>query len=194
VSDFNSSGVAPPKATIRAAILAARRALPVAERRRRDTAIAAALAPLVRGRPVAGFVPIAGEPGVPGRGTASRRLLPVLLPDSDLDWAEDDGTLVPGRFGLLEPAGPRLGVGAVLGVELLVVPAVAVSVGGGRLGRGGGSYDRILARVAGRAPALAVVDDEEVLASVPAEPHDRPVDGYVTPSGVHWVGPPLLAP
>jgi 5-formyltetrahydrofolate cyclo-ligase len=193
VSDFSPSGVARSKPAVRGTILAARRALPPIERRRRDAAIAAAIAPLVDGRAgVAGFAPVAGEPGgdelLSGLATADRLLLPVLLPDLDLDWADFDGTFRPGRFGLREPAGTRLGPGAVLGIALLVVPAVAVSPQGLRLGRGGGSYDRVLARVAGRVPALAVVDDEEVLADLPAEPHDRPVDGYVTPSGVHWVG------
>jgi 5-formyltetrahydrofolate cyclo-ligase len=77
----------------------------------------------------------------------------------------------------------------VLDADLLVVPALAVDGRGWRLGRGGGSYDRVLARVAGVVPALAVVDDAEVLPSVPVEPHDRPVQGYVTPSGIHWISP-----
>jgi 5-formyltetrahydrofolate cyclo-ligase len=174
---------------MRAALLAARRGVPGAERRRRDTAIAAALAPLARGV-VAAFVPLAEEPGdVDAFRDARSVLFPVLLPDNDLDWAVFDGTLVPGRFGLREPAGPRLGVAAVLEADLLVVPALAVDPHGRRLGRGGGSYDRVLARVAGTVPALAVVDDTEVVPVVPAEPHDRPVQGYVTPSGVHRVSP-----
>jgi len=72
-------------------------------------------------------------------------------------------------------------------VSLLVVPALAVGRDGTRLGRGGGSYDRVLARVGGTVPALAVVDADEVLDALPAEPHDRPVDGYVTPLGVTWL-------
>jgi 5-formyltetrahydrofolate cyclo-ligase len=175
---------------MRAAILAARRAVPAAERQRRDSAIAAALAPLTRGRAVAGFVPTAGEPaGFAGLVDAESLLLPVLRTDLDLDWGPFAGTsaLVAGRFGLREPAGARLGVDAVLGVSLIVVPAVAVARDGTRLGRGGGSYDRVLARVAGAVPALAVVDDDEVLDRLPAEPHDRPVAGYVTPSGVRWL-------
>lgn len=173
---------------MRAAILAARRAVPAAERQRRDTAIAAALAPLVRGRVVAGFAPTAGEPaGFAALRDAGRLLLPVLRADLDLDWGLYAGDLVAGRFGLREPAGDRLGVDAVLGVSLIVVPAVAVARDGMRLGRGGGSYDRVLTRVAGTVPALAVVDDEEVLDRVPAEPHDLAVSGYVTPSGVCWL-------
>lgn len=172
---------------MRVALLAARRAVPGPERRRRDTAIAAALARLARGV-VAAFVPLPEEPGDGDAFTGvPRLLLPVVRTDNDLDWAVFDGTLAPGRFGLSEPTGPRLGVEAVLGADLLVVPALAVDARGGRLGRGGGSYDRVLARVAGTVPALAVVDDAEVVPAVPVEPHDRPVQGYVTPSGVHWV-------
>jgi 5-formyltetrahydrofolate cyclo-ligase len=174
---------------MRAALLAARRSVPAPERRRRDSAIAAALAPLARGV-VAAFVPLAEEPGdAPALRDAHSVLLPVLLPDNDLDWAVFDGDLARGRFGLREPVGPRLGVAAVLDADLLLVPALAVDPVGRRLGRGGGSYDRVLARVAGAVPALAVVDDAEVVPAVPVEPHDRRVQGYVTPSGVHWISP-----
>jgi 5-formyltetrahydrofolate cyclo-ligase len=172
---------------MRAAILAARRALSNAERRRRDTAIAAALAPLARGV-VAAFVPLPHEPGdVDALVDARSTLFPVLRDDNDLDWATFGGALATGRFGVQEPTGTRMGVDAVLDADLLVVPALAVDGRGGRLGRGGGSYDRVLARVAGAVPALAVVDDEEVVPTVPVEPHDRLVQGYVTPSGVHWI-------
>jgi 5-formyltetrahydrofolate cyclo-ligase len=176
---------------MRAALLAARRAVPGPERQRRNTAISAGLttvlAPLARGV-VASFVPLSEEPGDADALTrVPRLLLPVLLADNDLDWAVFDGTLAPGRFGLSEPTGARLGVTAVLSADLLVVPALAVDALGRRLGRGGGSYDRVLARVAGAVPALAVVDDAEVVPEVPTGPHDRPVQGYVTPSGVRWL-------
>jgi 5-formyltetrahydrofolate cyclo-ligase len=174
---------------MRAALLAARRALAPDERRRRDTAIAAALSRVVGGRSVvAAFVPGEREPGrLPSVGDGQRLLLPVLLPDNDLDWAAGSGAFAPGRFGLREPVGPRLGVDAVLDADLILVPALAVDGRGMRLGRGGGSYDRVLTRVAGRVPALAVVDPDEVVPVVPAEPHDRPVQGYVTPDGLRWL-------
>ena len=187
MSDFSPSGVAPAKSAMRAAVLSARRSLPGPERRRRDTAIAAALAPFARGV-VAAFVPLEDEPGdVDALRDAHRVLFPVLRADNDLDWAVFGGSLAPGRFGLREPVGPRLGVDAVLTADLLVVPALAVDAYGRRLGRGGGSYDRVLARVAGVVPAFAVIDDTEVVPVVPVEPHDRPVQGYVTPGGLHRV-------
>ena len=113
-----------------------------------------------------------------------RVLLPVLLEDADLDWAEYPAPLAPARFGLLEPAGPRLGPDAVSTAELVLAPALAVDRAGRRLGQGGGSYDRALIRA--RAPVVAVLYDEEVLDAVPVEPHDRLVGGVLTPqAGLH---------
>jgi 5-formyltetrahydrofolate cyclo-ligase len=113
-------------------------------------------------------------------------LLPVLLPDSDLDWVRYTGTHTLRRAsrGLLEPEGPRLGVSAVRRADALVVPAVAVDARGQRLGRGGGSYDRALARADTDQFSLALLYDAEILPEVPAGPHDRPVHAAVTPARV----------
>ena len=116
-----------------------------------------------------------------GRGL--RVLLPVPV-GRHLDWAVYEGpdALVTGRFGLPEPTGRRLGPDALAGAGLVLVPALAADRAGHRLGRGAGFYDRALASAPGVA-AHAVVDDDEVLAEVPVEPHDRPVSGILTPSG-----------
>jgi 5-formyltetrahydrofolate cyclo-ligase len=124
-----------------------------------------------------------------------RVLLPVLLPDADLDWAAYDGQFVSGRFGLREPAGKRLGVGAILDADVVLVPALAVSSTGYRLGRGGGSYDRALARLTMRKAVAAqhseqprhpwvcaLVYDNELDATFPVDPHDQPVDAACSPS------------
>ncbi len=137
---------------------------------------------------IAAYVPVGTEPGgpdLPGLLAAHARvLLPALLPSGDLDWAAFDGMLVAGPHGLREPAGPRLGPSAVLAADLVLVPALAVDRRGMRLGRGGGSYDRVLARLAD-SPALivALLHEDELLDVVPAEPHDRPVHGVLRPSG-----------
>jgi 5-formyltetrahydrofolate cyclo-ligase len=110
-------------------------------------------------------------------------ILPVLLPDGDLDWASYEGpdSLVPGPRGLLQPAEPVRGVGAVARAEVVLVPALAVDVAGNRLGRGGGSYDRALARVGPQVPVIALLYDSELLPSVPARPHDQPVRAVARP-------------
>ena len=116
----------------------------------------------------------------------------MLLPDNDLDWGAYEGasSLVgvqhPGRMALLEPGGERLGPDAVTAADVVLLPGLAVDARGMRLGRGGGSYDRVLARLAaaGAHPALVVLlYDNEVVAQVPVEPHDHPVDAVVTPAG-----------
>jgi 5-formyltetrahydrofolate cyclo-ligase len=166
--------------------------MPARARRAADSAIAAALAPLVRGKTVAGYVPMPGEPGGPDLldvlSSAARLLLPVLRADLDLDWADYAGSLVPAGRGLREPPGQRLGTDAIAGVDVAVVPAVAVDRRGMRLGRGGGSYDRAVPRVR-RGLVLAVLYADDLVDEVPAEPHDRPVHGVVTPTGLHLVNP-----
>jgi 5-formyltetrahydrofolate cyclo-ligase len=59
--------------------------------------------------------------------------------------------------------------------DLVIVPALAVDRRGVRLGRGGGSYDRALARVGPQVPTIALLYDAELLDEVPAAPHDQRV-------------------
>ncbi len=139
---------------------------------------------------VCAYVPFGAEPGsqilldaltVGGVDV----LLPVLLDDLDLDWAMYEGpwSLVASPRGLAEPAGTRLGVDAITGAGIVIVPALAVDGVGHRLGRGGGSYDRALARVPPGVPVAALLHDGEVLADVPVATHDRVVTHVVTPAG-----------
>lgn len=143
---------------------------------------------------VAAYVSVGREPGTRAlidalRARGVRVLLPVLRADNDLDWGVYDGPehLVRAGRGLLEPDGERLGVRAVLEADAVLLPGLAVDSRGMRLGRGGGSYDRVLARLAaaGADPALVVLlYANEVVARVPEEPHDHPVHAVVTPVAV----------
>jgi 5-formyltetrahydrofolate cyclo-ligase len=112
-----------------------------------------------------------------------RVLLPVVVGPAPLDWAAYDGSLVPGPFGLREPGGRRLGVSAIASAGAVLVPALAVDVAGHRLGRGGGHYDRSLPLAAPETPRIAVVRDVEVVAELPAEPHDVRMTAVLTPIG-----------
>jgi len=142
-----------------------------------------------RAASVAAYVSVGSEPGTGPllealTAAGKRVLLPVLLPDGDLDWAAYDGGLAPARRGLLEPTGTPLGSEAIATADVVLVPGLAVSVHGERLGRGGGSYDRALGRVpVGTFTAVLLYDDEAGL-RVPVEPHDRPVTAAATPSGI----------
>lgn len=117
-------------------------------------------------------------------------VLPVLLPDGDLDWASYEGpeSLAPGPRGVLQPVEPVRGIGTVARADVVLVPALAVDARGRRLGRGGGSYDRALARVGPQVPTIALLYDSELLPSVPAEEHDQAVRAVARPEqGITWL-------
>ena len=182
--------VAAAKAGLREEHLARRARRPGRER---DAAAAAVAAALLRGlsgvRAFAAYVPEETEPGhgrIPAAFTqlGARVLLPVVPPvGRELGWAVDTGRLAPGRYGLLEPVGPRLGPTAIGTADVVILPALAVDRRGVRLGRGGGYYDRALEHVRPDAVLVAVVFDDELLDELPAEPHDVRVTAVVTPSG-----------
>lgn len=173
-----------------------------AERRLRTpdrvAADAAALAIVVRELPevaqarcVALYAAMPGEPETEPLRRALlvagvRVLLPIVLDDGSLDWADDGGELrAPKRMGGPEPTGPRLGREAVRSAQVVLIPALAVDTLGNRLGQGAGYYDRTLPLLGPSVPVFAVVHDNEVLDAavepIPAEPHDVPVDAVVTP-------------
>ena len=178
------------KDELREFLLSRRRARPTAERAAAADAIAAALLKGLRGvGTMAAFVP---EPDEPGSGRlpaayaelGARVLLPVIPSEGRiLDWAVYTGELEPGRFGLSHPVGPRLGPTAIGDADAVVVPALAVDHFGFRLGRGGGYYDRALVHVRPDAVLVTTVFDDERVAELPREIHDRPVTAVVTPSG-----------
>lgn len=142
-----------------------------------------------RAATVAAYVGLGTEPGTAPllaalREAGKRVVLPVLMSDNDLDWApyEGDEHLAPARYGLLEPTAARLGPDSIATPDVVLVPGLAVSDAGMRLGRGGGCYDRALARVPVGTFTCVLLYDDEVGRDVPVEPHDRPVTAAVTPS------------
>jgi 5-formyltetrahydrofolate cyclo-ligase len=169
------------KKALRTTLLRHRARLTIEQRMAAGDALAEALGALVSSaRRVAGYAAVGTEPPTAGILASCRELLlPVLLPDGDLDWAVADDLTETSR-GLLEPRGPRLGVEALAECDLVLVPSLAVERGGHRLGRGGGSYDRALVRATGR--TVALVYDEELVDALPHEPHDQRVDAVATPS------------
>ena len=178
-------GVPAAKAALRRQLAAARARLTGAERAAAGHAVREAVLALPETQmagTAAAYYSVGTEPDTRGLVYAlwkrgSYVLLPVLLPGGDLDWASYEGpdSLVPGRRGTLQPAEPPRGPAAIASADLVIVPALAVDRRGIRLGRGGGSYDRALARVGGPVPTVALLYDGELLDEVPSGPHDLPV-------------------
>lgn len=102
-----------------------------------------------------------------------RVLVPEMLPDKDLDWHElrADGS-----------EGPGLGSDAIGDARVILTPALAVDHSGTRMGQGGGSYDRALARRHPHAVVVAIVNDEEyAVQPLPRDGHDVRVHAVITP-------------
>lgn len=186
--------VSAEKASLRAAVLRRRSERSEAERATVAEAIAAHLlaAPFAQVPVIASYLSMGSEPGthplitaLETRGTTV--LVPVAGPDHTLDWVrhDPDAPVTRSPLGVPEPAGPRLGPQALVDVGLVIVPALAVDHAGWRLGRGAGYFDRALAP--NKAPVCALVHADELIAHVPHEAHDVPVDLVVTEVGVFRV-------
>jgi 5-formyltetrahydrofolate cyclo-ligase len=179
------------KVALRRQLLTERAHMPAPERSAAGRAIRDAVLSLPETQmagTVAAYVSVGTEPETRGlvyalwkRGTYV--LVPLLLGDNDLDWASYEGpdSLAAAPRGLLEPTEPPRGPAAVTSADLVIVPALAVDRGGRRLGRGGGSYDRALARVGAAVPTVALIYDGELLDEVPAGSRDQRVRMVVRP-------------
>jgi 5-formyltetrahydrofolate cyclo-ligase len=90
--------------------------------------------------------------------------------------------LTSGRFGVREPGRSCSEVSLPV-LDLVLVPGLAFTSEGGRLGRGGGFYDRLLAATG--ALRVGVGMDEQIVPWVPLEPHDLSLDYIMTPSATY---------
>lgn len=147
-----------------------------------------------RGVPLSGYMPIRTEiDPVPAMAEAAAHGpvgVPVIIgrgqPLKFARW-EPDTVLVEGPFGARIPENP-----VFFEPEILIVPLIAFDAEGGRLGYGGGFYDRTLERLRASGPTLAVgfAYAEQEARELPLEPTDQPLDFLVTQSEVRDLRPP----
>ena len=138
------------------------------------------------------FVPTPLEPDMSlALGLFPRALLPVLLDEAGAPlgaphwglWEAGRALVTLGRPPA-QPGGEARGAESLKEADLIVIPALAASADGTRLGQGGGWYDRALMYRSPGVPVVAAIFDDEVLevGVIPAEPHDVPVDAIITPT------------
>jgi len=99
----------------------------------------------------------------------------AIVSDLAIDFVE-------GKFGILEPA-PTCQIADLKRLDLILVPGLAFDWQGHRLGRGKGFYDRLLAGVSGKTCGVAF--DQQLVSTLPVEPHDVRLNCILTPS--HWL-------
>lgn len=181
------------KRELRKRMLAARAALEPGVRRLADKAINKTVMDLevfAKASLVAGYVSDGTEPDLAEcfelvLKSGRRLCLPRTSADGAYGFAEVldfPGDLVKGKYGLMEPKQEAKAVGSEeLKKALWLVPGVAFDGEGGRLGRGKGVYDRLLAEGCGQ--SIGVFYECQKCASLPKEGHDLDLDMIVTESG-----------
>lgn len=98
-----------------------------------------------------------------------------------LHWCDDESALAPGYCGIAEPSASA--AEALPGdLDLVLVPGAAFDPACGRLGMGGGFYDRLLPQLPPGALAVGLAFDEQMVDRVPSEPHDVRLSAVFTPT------------
>ncbi len=137
-----------------------------------------------RGVPLSGFMPIRTEisplPAMEEAAAHGPVGIPVIRgagqPLVFSQW-EPGCDLIDGPFGARIPATETL-----ITPQILIVPLVAFDRNGGRLGYGGGFYDRTLEGLRANGPALAIgfAFAAQEAEDLPLEPTDQPLDMMIT--------------
>ena len=112
----------------------------------------------------------------------------VLVPLADLENKELKlyeirdlyADLAPGALGIMEPRRDKTRQADAKEADCVIVPGLAFSASGERLGRGAGFYDRFLSGLSAKTPKIALAFSFQVLPQIPQETHDHAVDIVLT--------------
>ena len=139
-------------------------------------------------RAVGIFAPLPGEPDVEMLWTHAENRT-FAYPRIEGDWlalhtVRSPLELQPRQWGLREPVPEAASAVAPDSLDLILVPGIAFSRGGARLGRGRGFYDRLLSTLPARVFKIGVCFDFQIIPELPTEPHDQHVNLVATESGI----------
>lgn len=91
-----------------------------------------------------------------------------------------DSDLKPGLRGVLEPDPECCKVMPIDGIDIAIIPGVALDEKGGRIGSGEGYYDRLIPKLSITTRKVALALESQIIKQVPVEPHDKHVDIVIT--------------
>ncbi len=176
---------------MRRELIARRREISDSERERAGLRVAARIAAcdeflraerIVLSASLASELPMQALTAV-ARGSGKGLLWPRVTASGEIEVARaEESELERDAAGVLAPPRSHPAIAPGPG-DALIVPGVAFTRSGERLGRGGGHYDRLLVRSVG-AVSIGVAFDIQVVAEIPTEPHDRRVDIVATPNEI----------
>lgn len=122
-----------------------------------------------------------------GRTVALPKIVGPTDPLAWLPW-QPGGRLIDGRFGVQVPADD----GAPVRPRVLLVPMLAFTADGCRLGYGGGFFDRSIAalRQSGSLTAIGIAYAGQAVDRLAVEPHDQRLDAIATEHAAWWCAAP----
>lgn len=181
------------KAALRRTVRAARDALDTTTRGTSSREVARrieALPDVRRARTVLLYAAVGSEVDLdavvaPLRERGTTTCFPRVTGDELIAVAAHPAALRPGHRGIAEPEGPAWPLDEV---DVVVLPGIAFDLVGGRLGQGGGHYDRLLGRLPAHTVRVGAAHSCQLVPRVPRQAHDRSVDLVVTDHGVHVTG------
>jgi 5-formyltetrahydrofolate cyclo-ligase len=100
-------------------------------------------------------------------------MIPLQIQDPEKD-------LVPGYYGIPEPDPQKSRPVVAREIDAAIIPGSVFDINGGRLGYGGGYYDRFLVNDAPQAKRVGFAFEMQVVENVPVQPHDQPLDILIT--------------
>lgn len=98
-----------------------------------------------------------------------------------------DADLGAGVWGIREPIPERCAAADPSGIDFVLMPGLGFDSAGGRLGYGGGFYDRLVTTLPRTPPRVAAAYAVQMIDTVPMGERDQRVDAIITEEGVHWV-------
>lgn len=157
----------------------------LAEKSRAICAALAAHPDFLRSRRVALFSPLPSEPDLNAlwennqRGFCYPRVAGEKIEFVEIAHSDD---LVQSAWNpwVREPAPEAAQIIAPTDLDLILVPGLAFTRDGWRLGRGGGFYDRFLSQLPTSTVKLGICFDLQLVDALPTEPHDQRLDGVIT--------------